>query len=142
MEWTQAIGVVRHTGTTKGRGVFAPRDIDQGEVVELCPAIVIRVPFDDLPAELQQTVFCWGRLARTDESFAVALGYGGMYNHANPANLRYEAVPDCDGIRFTAARAIRSGEELTVNYEAEGGGHVCDDEGHWFETVGVTPYRE
>lgn len=81
-------------------------------------------------------VQCLGYLADTGTAkglgvFAVALGYGSLYNHANPANLRYSADLDGEALRFVAARAIRSGEELTINYNDAGGDVVSSDD-NWF----------
>lgn len=52
---------------------------------------------------------------------AVALGYGSLFNHDNPASLRYEADPGNLSLRFIATRDIAAGEELTINYNAPQG---------------------
>ena len=38
---------VKDTGTEKGRGAFAARRFDKGEVVEECPVIILYKPFKD-----------------------------------------------------------------------------------------------
>jgi len=36
---------VKHTGTTKGRGVYAKRNLEAGDIIEECPVLVIlRMP--------------------------------------------------------------------------------------------------
>jgi hypothetical protein len=125
------------TACTKGRGVFSLAQIEAGSVVELSPILLFKCPHKDLPAVIANVVFNWSFLARLAEENwqAIALGYGGMYNDANPANLRYEAVADdADGplLRFIAAREIGAGEELTICYSAHGGGDKWKDN-HWWD---------
>ena len=69
---------------------------------------------------------------------AIAGGYGSMYNHANPANMIYQADPVALTLVFTATRAINREEELTINYNARGGGRAWHDE-NWFKREGVIP---
>ena len=60
-----------------------------------------------------------------------------MYNHANPANMIYHADPVALTLVFTAARDINREEELTINYNARGGGPVWHDD-NWFEREGIS----
>jgi hypothetical protein len=129
---------IKDTGTAKGRGVFAARTYTRGEVVETCPVVVLRMPFSSLPDEMKTLVFDWEVLAKVPNSHAFALGYGSMYNHNNPANMRYEADRQHSLLHFISVRAINEGEELTVNYNARGGGAHCDDD-NWFERMNVKP---
>ncbi|MBL4744704.1 MAG: SET domain-containing protein-lysine N-methyltransferase, partial [Cycloclasticus sp.] len=115
---------IKDTGTIKGRGAFANRDFAEGEIVEQCPIIILLRPYDQLPPRLKTMVFNWGNLASTTPSHALALGFGSLYNHDNPANLRYQAVPDDEAINYIATRAIKKDEELTINYNAGGGSHL------------------
>ena len=126
---------VKNTGTPKGRGVFALRAFKKGEVVEVCPVVLFRMPFEELPEEIRKFVYDWARMPDTN---ALALGYGSLYNHGNPASLRYEADESGLLLRFIAVRDVAADEELTINYNAEGGGAESDDD-HWFEINGVTP---
>ncbi|MEN8108241.1 MAG: SET domain-containing protein-lysine N-methyltransferase [Pseudomonadota bacterium] len=126
---------VADTLTGKGRGVFAGRDYRAGEVVEVSPAIVLE---KEAVALLRDTLlrtydFDWQVLANTNTpATAIAAGYGGMYNHSDPANMRYHADPLAVTLIFTAVRDIRRDEQLTINYNARGGGHVWHDD-NWFE---------
>ncbi len=61
-----------------------------------------------------------------------------MYNHDNPANMRYEADKKNLTLKFSAARNIRTGEELTINYNALGG-EASSDDNIWFERMNVRP---
>lgn len=129
---------VRDTGTPKGRGVFALRAFAGGEVVEVCPVVLFRMPFERLPEEIKTMVFNWEQLAGTRNTQALALGYGSLYNHANPASLRYEADGSGLLLRLVAVRDIAAGEELNINYDVAGGEAEPGDE-YWFEVNGVTP---
>lgn len=127
---------IRDTGTPKGRGVFATRDIRSGDVVEVAPVLVLKTGFESLPDLLKTYVFNWTALTGVPRGQAVALGYGSMYNHGNPANLRYIADARRNVMRYVAARDIAAGEELTINYNASGGAPESDED-TWFENVGI-----
>ena len=98
-----------------GRGVFAERDYEAGEVIESSPVIVI--PASDWEhlekTELFNYCYAWGE--RLDQ-MAIALGYGSLYNHSYAPNARYLRRCDDRLIDFVALRPIRRGEEVTINY--------------------------
>ena len=131
---------VKDTGTPSGRGVFASRGIKSGEIVEICPVVVVNKLANDLPPEIGCILFGWNYLVTKQAGplTAIALGYGSLYNHENPANMRYEADDRLKALRFIAVRDIVPDEELTVNYNAYGGGPEWNDN-KWFETKGITP---
>lgn len=133
-----SLGYLAPAGTAKGTGVFASRAIEAGEVVEVAPVIRLRSDFELMEIELKRRVFDWERLASAEGTSALALGYGSMYNHADPANMRYSSAYDGDAIRFVAARAIARDEELTINYNGLGGEPHSTEE-IWFEMCGVVP---
>ncbi len=98
----------------KGRGVFARRPIEEGEVIETCPVLVLPAgSIEDFSEGLGAYVFEWGR-----GKLALALGYGSLYNHSYQPNARYADLPDRTKL-FTAIRNIAAGEEITVNYNGE-----------------------
>ena len=140
MQSILSAGYVKDTGTPKGRGVFASRALRAGEVVEVCPVLLLHVSFDKLPDEIRRVVFNWSKLANMTGVHALALGYGSMYNHANPANVRYEASEDGAYLRLVATEAIGCDSELTINYNAIGGGTRSESD-DWFRSVQVTPYE-
>ena len=130
---------IADTLTAKGRGVFAGRDYAVGEVVEVAPVIVLK---NEEVAVLRNTRlrtydFDWQVLAKTKiPATAIAAGYGGMYNHADHANMNYQADPVTVSLIFTAVREISRDEQLTINYNARGGGSVWHDD-NWFESEGI-----
>jgi hypothetical protein len=127
---------IKDTGTPKGSGVFAARLFQPGETVETCPVVIFDGSYDALPDALKTRVFHWGVLAKM-HGYAVALGYGGMYNHANPANMQYSADRAKSLLRFVTVREVAIDEELTINYNARGGGATWHDN-NWFVDSNVT----
>ncbi len=129
-------GYLADTGTAKGRGIFAASDIQAGEIVEICPVLKIDISKGKLPAELSLVVFHWDALAGTTGIRAVALGYGGLYNHGNPANCRYSPSA-CGGyLIVTAVKNILENNEITINYNDTRGAPESSQD-NWFENVGV-----
>ncbi len=129
---------VQDTGTPRGRGVFAARNFAVGEVVEHAPVLVLDCSHYDLPPLLQKYTFSWKGLTGVHEGQAIALGYGGLYNHASPANLRYQADSENQCILFVAECPIQAGEELTINYNGVGGSAYSEND-RWFTAHAVAP---
>jgi hypothetical protein len=128
--------VVKDTGSLKGRGVFATKAFIAGELVETCPVIVLYQPFELLAPKIQKVVYNWGSLAKTGQCTALVLGYGSLYNHNNPANMRYEADVENETLNYFAVSDIAAGEELTVNYNNTNGQPESDSD-VWFDSRGV-----
>lgn len=97
----------------KGRGVFARRPIRKGEVIERVPLLILTAEEYAKGMDrsiLASYVFAWG-----EGQFALALGYGSLYNHSYKPNALYEDE-EPQAKRFVALRSIKAGEEVTVNY--------------------------
>jgi hypothetical protein len=104
-----------------GRGVFAARRFTEGDVVETCPTV--QVPDSEVTGGLRDYVF-----ASVEQGDVVlALGYGMLYNHSADPNVEYEQ-DEPGSISFFARRAVKPGDELTIDYGEE-----------WWETRGVQP---
>jgi hypothetical protein len=129
---------VKDTGTSKGRGVFALRSFSIDEVVETCPVVPLNTIPDALPESLKNMVFHWDWRPDGNGTSALALGYGTLYNHDNPANMRYEVDRQSRLIRFIAVRNIFADEELTVNYSGDDGASIAEDD-WWFREKDQTP---
>jgi SET domain-containing protein len=97
----------------KGLGVFASTDIRRGAVLESVPLVVMREQeiFTAAPrTTLADYVFSAG-----PGKVAFACGYGALYNHSFLPNARCYRRGSRSQV-YVAIRAIRSGEEITVNY--------------------------
>jgi hypothetical protein len=132
--------IIKETGTPRGRGVFAIRDFKAGELIEACPAIIIsNVLYKDQPEELKRIVFDWGNLSGAmDTKTAIALGYGSLYNNANPANMCYQADVSSTMLIFVAVCDLQAGEELTINYSGVCGNNESPNN-KWFDELDIEP---
>jgi uncharacterized protein len=97
----------------KGRGVFAAKDFEKGETVEICPVVVL--PKKDIEhidkTDLERYYFIW-----TEDKIAICLGYGSIYNHSMNPNCDFDLDHDKMVIVFTAIKDIAKGEEMTFSY--------------------------
>ncbi len=100
-----------------GRGVYCAHALSEGDVIEICPVIVLPQEEIDLLTHslLYEYYYLWGE---QHDHCAIALGFGSLYNHSVDPNAEF--VPDYgdDTIIFTALRNIAEGEEITVDYQA------------------------
>lgn len=99
----------------RGRGVFATRDYQPGELVEAAPVILF--PAQQTPAVastvIDDYVYLWG------DDLALVLGYGSLYNHSFEPNARYERDFANKLMRYVAIAPIAPGTEITVNYNGD-----------------------
>jgi hypothetical protein len=130
---------VRDTRTAKGRGVYALRHFEAGEIVEICPVKNFAQQSHLVPEHLKLYTFDWTELTGRHFGRALAGGLGGVYNGANPANVRFEADWDRPHplLRFVAHRTISEGEELTINYSGFRGAPESESN-WWFEEHCIT----
>jgi uncharacterized protein len=111
-----------------GRGIFASRTIQKGELIHQAPVIVC--PGDQYK-KLKKTVlrnyyFNWGE---NYDHVAIALGYGSLFNHSYSPNAMFENNLKEETVDFIALKRIKAGEEIFVNYNGD-----PDDEGPlWFD---------
>lgn len=97
-----------------GRGVFACRDFAPGELVERCALLLL--PADEYEQAVSLHGYVWSLDANTA---ALALGCGSLYNHAQDPSCSAELDAEQAVLSVFATRAIRAGEELTVDYGEE-----------------------
>lgn len=99
----------------KGRGVFAQRNFKEGEVIEICPVIVL--PAEEIDAleltQLYSYYFAWGPESK---DAAIALGYGSLYNHSYTPNARYYKDFDNSLIKYVCITDIQKDEEIIISY--------------------------
>jgi SET domain-containing protein len=95
-----------------GRGVFAMRRIEAGELIERCPVLRLPAAQRDALARtlLEEYYFDW------DGDAGVALGYGSLYNHGDPPNAQYRKLLASGLLEVVALVAIEAGQEITFDY--------------------------
>ncbi len=110
-----------------GRGVVTTHAISFGDLIEICPVIVI--PKAELPIIhktcLHDYYFLWGE---NMEDCALALGFGSLYNHRVNPNADFVLDLEALTIDIIAISDIPEGEEITINYNGTPG----DDTTLWF----------
>jgi uncharacterized protein len=124
-----APGVNVATSPGRGRGVFAGRRFEPGEIVEVCPAIVLsEADARKLDATgLYDYYFGWGE---DGTQAAIVLGYGSLYNHSFTPNAEHRKNFAEGTMSIVAARPIATGEEIFIRYET---GKGDDQPTVWFE---------
>lgn len=102
----------------RGRGVFTSKAIAANTVIEISPVLVLSAKERKTIEEtkLFHYVFEWGN---SKKMAALGLGYISMYNHEYASNCEYEMDFDENIMTIRTVKAIRKGEELTINYNAD-----------------------
>jgi uncharacterized protein len=101
-----------------GRGVFAGRPFRKGEVIEVCPVLVLPESVDRKCKDeiLDKYFFAWDE---TGDVIALAFGFGSLYNHSPDPNAAFAKRKRDKVVVFRAKRDIRAGEQIFVDYEWE-----------------------
>lgn len=101
-----------------GRGVFAGSPIKNGDLIEICPVIVLKEGEMEIldKTTLYDYYFLWGD---DQKQCAMALGFGSLYNHFCPSNGDYFMDFEEQIIEVYATRNIEAGEEITINYHGD-----------------------
>lgn len=99
----------------KGRGVFSAQDLADGEVIEVCPVIILS---KDQTKHLDETLlfeyyFLW---PDGKDSICLALGYGSLYNHSYQANAKVIMDLGSKEIIIEARTVIEAGDEILIDY--------------------------
>jgi hypothetical protein len=97
----------------KGRGVFCTAPLARGQLVEVCPVILLPRRED---GAIKRTTLHDYYFEFSGAHFCVALGLGSLYNHGFTPNAVYESHAASRTLRFYARRAIPADTEITVNY--------------------------
>jgi hypothetical protein len=108
-----------------GTGVFANRRFEVDEVIERCPVLVVEGVDADAVVDtvLGNYVYEW------EPGYALALGFGSLYNHSHDPAARYEMDYEEIEIHIVARRRIARDEEITISYN----GDATDQSPVWFE---------
>jgi SET domain-containing protein len=102
----------------KGWGVFATSPIFKGEIIEECPVL-------DIPKKAHQHIpdlfidYAFNSLIQ-NEPPVLLFGFGGLYNHSDIPNAKWNLHPQNNRIfQFTAIKDIKPKEEVYIYYEGE-----------------------
>jgi len=105
------------------QGVFAIKDILEGEIVEKCPLLLFdwRAKYQSDPIMKQYmwtNISCKCKDCKMHSPMVyIPLGYGSLYNHSESPNV----IVEIDWIEQTATfktiKTVLIGEELFVNYK-------------------------
>jgi SET domain-containing protein len=116
----------------KGRGVFCKQIIWQGEEFEICPVIVLPASdYNILTAS--RLVDYFFNFNKDEQTLALALGFGSLYNHAVDSNASYTLNREDKLIIFYALEDIKPGTEICINYSGESGHEFIE----WFEARNI-----
>lgn len=105
---------------TKGRGLVASIDLHAGEIIDVCPVLII--PSSER-AKLAGTIishyyFHWEDGDGEDDwSAAIALGSISLCNHAPTPTARFELDRQRKTITLYALHNIAVGDEITIDYD-------------------------
>jgi len=116
----QIPGLFIQESPNKGRGVFTAKKIQTGDLIEICP--IILVPEHEVPVihntRLHDYYFLWGP---KEKKAAIALGWGSLYNHSEHANAYTLQDWESKEIKILAQKDIEPMEEITISYNDKRG---------------------
>ena len=115
MPTTQRPGLHIIPHEIKKRCIVCLETISKGELIELCPVIVLSAEDTVLihKTKLHDYYFVWDI---EEKSAALALGYGSLYNHSDEPNAEFELMIPDKMIRIYALADIPAGEEICLDY--------------------------
>ncbi|WLR51935.1 SET domain-containing protein [Bacillus tianshenii] len=107
------------------RGVFATRNIAQGELIHEAP--VLSYPNEEHDF-IEQTRLADYAFEYGENHSAILLGYGMLFNHSYQPNANYIIDFSSHTFKFFAYTNIKAGEEILINYNGE----VDNNDPLWF----------
>ncbi|NII82711.1 MULTISPECIES: SET domain-containing protein-lysine N-methyltransferase [unclassified Pedobacter] len=118
----------------KGRGVFCNTAIREGEVIEVCPVIII--PAKEFAALNATALMDYSFYFNKEENtLSLTMGFGSMYNHKQYPNAVYILDRGKKQMVFTAHEQIDAHTEICINY----GGEYGRDYTKWFIDRDIVP---
>lgn len=101
-----------------GLGVFALKNIKEGEIIERCPVIQIPAVQYNIIKYSIFNEYIYEASDRGGETAKLCLGLGSLYNHSDAPNTGYYGV-NARYMEFYAVRNIKKGEQLFIDYGEE-----------------------
>lgn len=97
----------------KGRGVISLVQFNPGDVIEVCPVLVIS---GEDSCHIDRTSLYDYYWEWKGDTVALALGYGSLYNHSETPNARVMKNYADSTMKIVSMNGIEPGEEITVHY--------------------------
>lgn len=121
-------GLYISTTENRGRGVFCAHDISEGDLIEICPMLILKKQELETihKTSLHDYYFLWGEQRDIP---AIALGNGSIYNHETNPNADFILDFEDVSLEIVAIKNIEAGTEITINYHGEPG----SKDKIWFE---------
>ena len=112
----------------RGRGVYTAIDISKGDLIEICPLIII--PKKDVK-KIHKTILhdYYFLIEEPKGAACIALGYGSIYNHKNKPNAIVIFDYEKKEMEIQCCKKIKAGSEIFIDY-TDGGDK---DAPLWFE---------
>jgi SET domain-containing protein len=98
-----------------GWGVFAKYDIEEGELIEECPVLVLPIEKGEVTSLLIDYRFNWPQGLEYEEQ-VVGLGYASLYNHSDNANAYWVSDLDKKTFKFFSSKKIEQGKEIRTQW--------------------------
>jgi SET domain-containing protein len=99
-----------------GLGVFASEDINEGEILEVCPVIDMGMRFGDTSHILIDYRFNWPQGGSPWDKQVVSTGFALLYNHSNTPNAAWRSNLENNTFEFYSIKNIKADEEVFVWY--------------------------
>jgi len=114
-----------------GRGLFAAAAIRKNALIAAAPLLIFTASDTRriLKTRLGHYIFWIDETAKGDWICAVAFGPISLCNHSPKPNAWFEIDEENEEVLLHAARGVRAGEEITIDYGPEEG-----DDGWDFDT--------
>ena len=98
-----------------GRGVFAKKDIQSGEILEECHFIELsESDFNKIYTVLKDYVFTF---PFGNKNNCVVFGLGSIYNHSLLPNAYWECDENKKLFRYITSKSIKKNDEIFINYQ-------------------------
>ncbi|MEE1945255.1 SET domain-containing protein-lysine N-methyltransferase [Pedobacter sp. KR3-3] len=118
----------------KGRGVFCTTNLAEGEIIEVCPVMII--PAEEFAALSATAIMDYSFYFNKEENtLSLTMGFGSMYNHRQYPNAVYLLNREARQMVFTAHENIKAHTEICINY----GGEYGIDYSKWFIDRNIVP---
>lgn len=119
---------IQQSKIINGLGVIAEENIKKGSIIEVVPLLLMPIKEFEL---IKKTKLFYYFFEYTNSHFAIALGYGSLYNHSYDPNARYLYSFKNKTLTIKAIKDIKKDEEIFFNYN-----YYPDDKsplGEWFK---------